>query len=67
MKPMTFAKWFKSQHGPRPKVPSRNELLRTIKKGREAQAMLYTLEMYEARENSALYAWNVRDHDKGLK
>ena len=56
-----FLKWFEAQHG-KPPVSRKDEikLHAAVIAGNEAQDKLRHMQEYEARKESALYAWNAR-------
>jgi len=55
-----FDIWFEAQHGPRPHPHGKDaELVARINAGIEARAMMRACDMYDARRNSALYAWTA--------
>ena len=62
-----FSTWFVAQHGSRPggKVPTwkLREDVELARRGlRSAEILLAAREEYDARETSALYAWNARSN-----
>lgn len=64
-----FANWFRAQHGNRPgsNVPTwklLEDVQRARLKLRSAEILLAAREEYDAREASALYAWQARSNVK---
>ena len=60
-----FASWFRKQHGPRPAgtIPTwclEDEVIKARRKALDAERLLAAREEYDAREESALYAWQAR-------
>lgn len=59
-----FEKWFIAQHGKRPSDKSREELYNEYVKARaaavRAEKNLDECDKWDARKESALYAWNAR-------
>lgn len=64
MKRSAFEQWFEAQHGKPPTTLSRGELVAHIDQEGEYRAMLTRLIEYEARKQSALYAWNAHDSQR---
>ena len=56
-----FEKWFIAQHGERPQGPGAQELHMRISVGHRAKLILEAQERWDARRESALYAWTARD------
>lgn len=61
-----FDEWFAAQHGPRVKWPagsvvgySDDDLRKIASRGKAAAAELRRRELWDARRESALYAWQV--------
>ena len=62
MKKSPFEKWFVAQHGKRSAVSASDEHLREIVfKGETAKIELTNRRIYDARKQSALYAWTAKD------
>ena len=60
-----FDEWFRSQHGARPGGADTDELLaRRVRDGQIAEGVLARRAEWDARFESAHYAWNVDDADK---
>ena len=62
-----FLAWFEDQHGKRPHpYGNDDELQRDIDRGVVARELLAACRIYDARRQSALYAWtaNYERHDK---
>ena len=58
-----FDTWFEAQHGPRPHPHGKDaELIARIDAGIEAEAMMRACDMYDAKRNSALYAWTANTY-----
>lgn len=61
-----FLKWFTKQHGERTEHPfkkcSDNALRNVIKQGLLAAEELKSRELWDARLQSSLYAWQVKDY-----
>lgn len=57
-----FAKWFEAQHGKRPGLASFSDerLQKMVKDGKYAERTLAKRTEWDARYQSALYAWQVR-------
>ena len=56
-----FEKWFVLQHGERPQGPGPEELQIRISIGHRAKQLLESQERWDARHESALYAWQARE------
>ena len=58
-----FAKWFEAQHGKRPGLSSfpDDRLLQMYRDGKYAERVLTKRKEYDARRESALYAWQARE------
>lgn len=55
-----FEKWFIEQHGERPCPKEKESILRhDVFSGRLAKKTLRECEIYDARKQSALYAWTA--------
>lgn len=70
MKESAFAKWFEEQHGPRPSPYDKDWSMHdAIVKGHKAQAVLNSVNEWEARRESAMYAWKAKliDERKAVK
>lgn len=67
---MTFDEWFTAQHGKRPSKMKTWDIAKQIETAHYELSRLQTLyracEMYDEQAKSALYAWNVRESDKGV-
>ena len=62
-----FALWFEAQHGKRPgKDVSESDLLRARNEGLRADMLLRARSEYDARRQSALYAWQINDAEKSV-
>jgi hypothetical protein len=62
MKKSAFEKWFVAQHGHRPsKGGADSDLLTQVLIGRVAEKELQSRRLYDARKQSALYAWTAKD------
>ena len=62
MKKSAFLSWFRAQHGHRPALGGTDlELLAKIMQGSRAQMELRDRNTYDARLQSALYAWTAKD------
>jgi len=60
-----FRDWFTEQHGNRSYDKRDDELLKhAVKAGEWAREELARRAEWDARYQSALYAWNVKDSDK---
>lgn len=60
-----FDTWFERQHGPRARLAcSDSELKSQVEIGERAAQELAARELWDARHESALYGWSVRDADK---
>lgn len=60
-----FDAWFLAQHGKRPHHgPSDKALQEAIASGKRAEQMLADRLAWDARHESALYAWQIKDADK---
>ena len=60
-----FDKWFRSQHGARPGGADTDELLaRRVRDGQIAEGILARRAEWDARLQSALYAWQCSDEYK---
>ncbi len=56
-----FLDWFIAQHGRREQSPGTDQMLRVlVQRGEEARAELARREEWDARQASALYAWQAR-------
>lgn len=56
-----FLKWFEAQHGKKPGGSIYDMDLRNqVTAGRHAEQLLREREIWEARKQSALYAWSAR-------
>lgn len=55
-----FEKWFVAQHGERPQGPGAEELHIRVSVGNRAKQILEAQERWDARRESALYAWTAR-------
>ncbi len=60
MKNSAFYDWFVAQHGNRPAGDPDDIIKLRIEKGREAELLLQARKDWDARWQSALYAWQVR-------
>jgi hypothetical protein len=62
-KPSSFFKWFEWQEGPRPRLPGKSDesLLDAVRDGKRAEGVLAKQELYDARMEAALYAWQARE------
>lgn len=65
---MKFKEWFEAQHGKRPTNIPLCDLEDEVQKAqyslRAAQALLHACDIWEARFQSALYAWQIKDEKK---
>ena len=62
MKKSAFLSWFRSQHGKRPVIGGTDsDLITAIMAGSRAQQELRDRNTYDARLQSALYAWTAKD------
>lgn len=62
-----FLLWFRAQHGPRPGgAVSDDNLADLVRQGETARAVLQLRSAYDRQEQSALYAWQVKDDQKTL-
>jgi hypothetical protein len=65
MSKQTFAEWFKAQHGERENglltECSDDRLRDAVRLGRQAEAELSARELWDEKQQSALYAWQARD------
>ena len=60
-----FDTWFEAQHGARPHPHGKDaELFARINAGIEARAIMRDCDMYDARRESALYAWTASQHER---
>ena len=60
-----FDKWFRAQHGRRPGLNSPDEeLAGLVRSGQVAERILALRKEWDARYQSALYAWQCSDEDK---
>lgn len=60
-----FNSWFVAQHGKRPHNGTSDKTLEeTVAAGKRAEAMLAKRKEWDARFESALYAWQIKDADK---
>ena len=59
-----FLRWFEAQHGNRPSnLPThqlRNLYVMADNRAKDALSLLEACELYDAKAQSALYAWNAR-------
>lgn len=65
----TFDRWFRRQHGPRPggnvsTAELGQRLADATVKLSDARGVYQARRQYEARETSALYAWQIGDSQK---
>ena len=61
-----FREWFQAQHGKRPGGGTSDEVLRAqVSRGRSAADLLAARAEWDARWQSALYAWQARDGTRG--
>ena len=66
-KQSAFLLWFRAQHGPRPGgAVSDDNLADLVRQGETARAVLQLRNAYDRQEQSALYAWQVKDDQKTL-
>ena len=64
----TFDQWFRYQHGARPGGTDTDELLaRRVRDGQIAEGVLARRAEWDARFESALYAWQCPDEDKRVE
>ena len=58
-----FQEWFEAQHGKRPgkNEPDDVSLRLLVINGKRAEQILHERQLYDARKNSALYAWQARE------
>jgi hypothetical protein len=62
MKKSAFEQWFVAQHGKRPaRGGTDEELMAHVLMGQSAERELYARKNYDARKQSALYAWTAKD------
>lgn len=54
----TFMEWFVAQHGKRPDGDIEN-LMDLVRTGEEAQRTIESIRLWDAKKESALYAWNI--------
>ena len=60
-----FGEWFRAQHGARPGgIVTDEALLERVRAGQLAEGILASREKWDARFQSALYAWQVDDAGK---
>ena len=61
-----FEKWFTEQHGKRPNAGnmSDEELRRHMLLGEGAGVELYKRRIWDAKQTSALYAWQARERTR---